>query len=56
MPDISKRELKKFMVAVVFSGTVEATDVSEARKKVEYALELFDFIDGLQLTMRIREL
>lgn len=56
MGDISNRDFKKFMVALVLSGKIEARDISEAKEKMEYVVQLFDFIEGLQQTTKIREL
>jgi len=47
--------MKKFTVAVVISGVVEAKSTSDARKALEGTLGIFDFVDDLAVTMKIRD-
>lgn len=47
--------MKKFTVALVVSGIVEAESLSDAREKLECTLGIFDFVDSLSSTMKITD-
>jgi len=47
---------KRFMAVTLISGTVEAADPAAVEKKIKDALGTFDFLDELQVTLKIREI
>lgn len=47
--------LKKFSVALVVSGIVEAGSPSNVREKLEGTLGVFDFVDKISATMKIQD-
>ena len=48
-------KLKKFTVALVVSGIIDAESSSEAREKLECTLGIFDFVDQISVTMKIKD-
>ena len=44
------------MAVTLISGTVEAADPAAFEKKIKDALGTFDFLDELQVTLKIREI
>jgi len=46
---------KVFTVALVVSGVVAAESSSEAREKLECTLGIFDFVDQITVTMKIKD-
>ena len=56
MINASNQDLKKFMVAVLLSGTVEAKNEDAILKKLDHALKLFELIGDLQVITKIKVL